>query len=1367
MCNVWLTKRAVACWCALVCAAALITCDDGQNPFADSSNARAHVLPASQLSEGDTVQMFTTYRLAVGVLVAELVDSFRVHADSSYRCADSVVRAPGSVDYVFELAFADTGLKTVSVTTYRSGGDLVVERTQVRVVSPLNQVDLQGNIDDELNFSTSPVGDSVWYHWCYGDGVRYPFDTLSAQVWQTRHRIAAVGALPGRLWVSLDHASTVCASPGDSFTVNLEDENGPEILCLNDVHDDTIRTGVGEFSFLVRVDDPGAVKYVSIDGRPASAVGEKTYRDYLTGLDSLGGPRRIIVDAADLQDNRSSDTFFVAYTAGSGGQTTRLEILDADSTRLRHITLMGVVYEYGLDSVRILAVSADGPVSDTPSVGVSVGSSQFSLGVDLEPGRNDIIVRVIDSRDSLLTTADVTVYYADQFVDTRAPVVQSVLLGGIPAREGAKTYVPDTSAQIVVQAYDFESGVRDVLLGGVRLEPVNGVAYQWSGLVASIPSGQALGVSVVVIDSADNKSTFSFLAQKNRVPAMPAGWVWPDRFFASVPASVSFVAVDDGDQVSVSLENAPAGMGVQKGAQPNEWSLTWTPTVQDTGLRSAWVVLSDSANEVRQLWQFRVLRDSTTLVQIATQPSSLPRWLEATRDSLVAQIALEKGTGTAPFTYTARLTDRNTTLLQWSGQDTAVTLRWLPIAGDTGVRHVEIMVTDAYGDRDVMHRDIEVVPANADPCSLVYWRPQGVDTTAGGELDMRTAPGPIVLRFAIDDSDHPYTERYVRSVNAGGYVSVDTVDSAMQFSVYLDTMSAVPHDTVVVRVSDRTGSTATVRVPVLYRYAKPRLAPSWQWPSRLIAGTTVALACTVVAPYHGVQVSISGSPAGIAFDTTSAFNVFRLRSALVAADSGIVNATVRIADAYNDTVIDWRFVVLADSGRLVSFASTSGIVAPYAEVGSVFPYTLATEPGSGVAPLRYRTWLDGGRLLGDTLRPGREATAFTWTPLEAETGIQTLMMTVRDSLEDADTLVRTVRVVPRNSHACALTFALGATSDTTADGAIDLSSSGARDTVRFTIADADDPVTEHYDVYITRSGMTSSQRLDSSRAFELEIVSDGTRWGADSVEVVVIDATGTSAVVVLRLWYGSRLPTVAGGAHLALHAEAVAPQLQVVTQRDTQFVNVWRGNPAPFAFTSNTYGASTPPLFKSTAFPPHLQFTRAWRANLIAQLSRNVWSWVDSAFTVFVVARFDAVTPSTNYTLIGASDSQDSSSNGYLSLGVCDGFAGVFTKGTNAKSTIAVQPGTWYVVCYTSVTGRVGGSLTTLVHVNGAAGGPVGASEQMNAYHTIVGASFRNAPVNCLEGDIAEIVMYRGALQDSDRRQIEYYLAGRHGITLQ
>ncbi len=555
-----------------------------------------------------------------------------------------------------------------------------------------------------------------------------------------------------------------------------------------------------------------------------------------------------------------------------------------------------------------------------------------------------------------------------------------------------------------------------------------------------------------------------------------------------------------------------------------------------------------------------------------------------------------------------------------------------------------------------------------------------------------------------------------------------------------------------------------MRVPVLYRYVTPSFPVDWEWPTRLIGGTLCLLHVQLNSPWHHAHLeAVSGPLNMMVMALQPDSNVYGIGYNPPAQDSGPQVASFALSDPYSDTVYTWSFVVLADSSRLLAFAPGAAQLPMYATEGRAVSWELVVAPPSGTPPLHYRAEMAGtGEVLRDTVCSTHDPVAVSWIPGAGHVGRQLLRMVVSDSLGDADTLLRELEVLPRNQYPCGLSYTMSAGTDTAANGAIDMLGATEPCTLWFAIHDLDHPLTEQYTAFITRGSVTTVETLDTSRVFQLRIEPSPQRWGTDTVDVVVLDATGTSASAQVRIWYGIPLPTVSGGARLEVYGRAVPEQMALVSQGDSLFVNSWQGSPSLLDFSGNTFGG-TPPVLDSVSQPHAVMFDRAQSSNLIAEMSRNVWQWADSAFTLVVVARPDVVMSTGKQCLVALCDSDA----GYVGMGLADGFVGAFGTDTTAAGTVAVSAGQWHVFVYSSVFGRQGQLLTVDTWLDGAYGQACQVTETLTGYHTMLGATLRSAASNGWTGAVGDVLMYRGRLTDQDRRQVEAYLASRYAITLQ
>jgi hypothetical protein len=586
------------------------------------------------------------------------------------------------------------------------------------------------------------------------------------------------------------------------------------------------------------------------------------------------------------------------------------------------------------------------------------------------------------------------------------------------------------------------------------------------------------------------------------------------------------------------------------------------------------------------------------------------------------------------------------------------------------------------------------------------------------------------------------------------------LDTAATFTIVLDTVAQVVHDTLTVIVADRSGGRDTVTVRALYAFPRPRPAADWVWPARFVGGASYSMPLTVIDQAgHSVSLTLADAPAGMAFAPAGA-NRWDLTWQPSPADSGSHVVSVTLADAYQDTTIDWAFQVVADSSRLVQFSVGGTPLPAYMEVGHSLASSLTLAPGTGLAPFRYTVHLADGRALADTSCADRVGIGFSWTPGSGDLGTHYVLCRVTDAYGDADSLYRRVQVVRANSLPCSLSLALPPGADTTTTGALDLSSAVEPETLTFVIHDGDDPLTERHTLYITRSNLTTVKTLDTATTFTM-VVDTASRAGEDTIIAVLTDATGTSSMVVVRVFYRVRPPANFGAARLAVELDSRRENVTTLNRNDTLYVNGWTSARSLFNLVPNP-DAGGPPRYDTAAPFPLVRFTRRASNNLYVNTSRSIWPWMDSAFTVFVVARISQAAVDSNYTLVSCDDSYVN----YVGLGVSHGTMGAFSETGSSQSSFAVQPNRWYVYCFSSAQGRQTGSLVVTPWLNGQAGTPLALATSLTGWHFMVGATERFVGSNAWGGDVSEVLMYRGALADDQRRQVEQYLSAKYGIAL-
>jgi hypothetical protein len=164
-------------------------------------------------------------------------------------------------------------------------------------------------------------------------------------------------------------------------------------------------------------------------------------------------------------------------------------------------------------------------------------------------------------------------------------------------------------------------------------------------------------------------------------------------------------------------------------------------------------------------------------------------------------------------------------------------------------------------------------------------------------------------------------------------------------------------------------------------------------------------------------------------------------------------------------------------------------------------------------------------------------------------------------------------------------------------------------------------------------------------------------------------------------------------------------------------------------------------------------------------------SWVDSAFTVFACIRFTALDTGFRQTVVASGEDNS------LDLGVaCDKSVGMFAEESygrcwpllTAGSNLFVTTGQWYVLTWRSLSGVSAGAIDVNAWLNGQqAGSTLHLDSARAGSYLMIGAGelYRSGgPTGYLNADIAELIMYRGALTEQQRKNIEVYLVRKYNL---
>jgi hypothetical protein len=260
----------------------------------------------------------------------------------------------------------------------------------------------------------------------------------------------------------------------------------------------------------------------------------------------------------------------------------------------------------------------------------------------------------------------------------------------------------------------------------------------------------------------------------------------------------------DNDTLKVQKMDGPAGLTVTK-----DGTISWTPLMADTGMRTVVIGVSDGYQDVTYTFQLNVGTQPVTSqrVRIDTLLTTYAPYLEVGKDSLVVFVHTLYDTLNTPLTFSAFL---NNSPLPMNGR----LLVWQPGIRDVGKRTVTIKVIDKFSRSDSMLASFTVVPPNQ-PCTLHV--SHNIPVTPAGELDLSAAVQPETLFFSVNDPDIQAVEQDTVKIRWPASQTEMVLDSTRQFRLILAPKSGVKaKDTVCVSVFDRGGHADSLRFFITY-----------------------------------------------------------------------------------------------------------------------------------------------------------------------------------------------------------------------------------------------------------------------------------------------------------------------------------------------------------------------------------------------------------------------------------------------------------------------------------------------------------------------------------------------------------------------
>ena len=821
---------------------AMVFCSKDYDPFADLTNARAHVLSCT-FARSDTVGLYSTETIVIAVSGRDNVDSFSLHSVHNRFWQDTTVRRESAGEIIppttfsFDVSFFDTGMQTVSVTTWRrSIGESVTQDLSVRVTSPLRQADVTSFFGDSTLLSTQPVGDrDVLYEWDFeGVATKSPRDSVMAV-------LPGEGSATGFLRVT-DLAGNH-ATPRFSFSYSLFDTSRPIILCANtNIRDDTVVTSDSVLAFKAYIADYRGlsvdtcwINHAAFDiTYPRTNMYIKLFRN-MSVYTRQAGAIRITVDALGLTGKPSGRTFWALFDpSGASSPGADISFLipakDSSSVGTRDFEIYGNANNFVGDSMTLRVKVNDSLYATTRAVTGSTGIWTWLVHLGLYV--NSITVSAYGPAAGgaqPLASAHVVIAYDPTAQDMIKPLIWVISPLGDSLRP--MTTAKDTVV-LQVTAFDEWSGIQTLTINNVAVQP-DPSGYTWRQTVGGLVHG-ANTVLVRAVDRSQNEKDTAIVVFKNTAPTLVSGPSFPGSVCVDSTYTFRISTFDaDNDPVTVNASSPPAGMVVS-----NDGAISWTPTSADIGVDTLAVRLSDGIQSSGPYsWTVACVRCTSPVqnIRFTTRESAFPTVLQAGLDTLRVVLTIDSaGVGAlgAALTYSAKFLDRNE-VVPFSNK--SVVLIWAPALADTGYRTLLVAVGSGAQVFDSITPSFSVVPKNQYPCSLSHTFTG--DTTATGQLDLFTRPAPETLFFSIVDRDNLLTEKYTVTIAQRAVNSIETLNKR-DFFIAISPDSTRVADTIRVHVSDMTGTADSETFIVRYRPPDPY--PGWQHWKSLVLNTTPA-----------------------------------------------------------------------------------------------------------------------------------------------------------------------------------------------------------------------------------------------------------------------------------------------------------------------------------------------------------------------------------------------------------------------------------------------------------------------------------------------------------------------------------------------
>ncbi len=472
--------------CLVLFAGLFLQCAKDYNPFENYSNANALVLPSASskgISNGDTLNIFTTETLAVYTMVREKIDSFKVTAPNNRYFTDSVIKPPFSKDnYQLLLSFYDTGRTSINVTTYRSNNTSVSlpAPISVYVKSPLSQQPIDTVFGAPFTLRTDSVGDEeVLYIWAFGKDTVQGIASNSVPISYSDLRHVQVGVLDTG-YLSVTDIRGEFRSPAAAFSYLFFRPAPPKIKCTNKgLSHDTVITSDTTLTFTFQVIDSSGqgLAEVELGGSKVQTSDSVNFYKTFTGMNAYPSqnPKVEVITAANRLGDTTIDTFYLCYEQnGPQGDLVMFRLDNPASptltTRIDTLFYIVNVDNYTLDTATVSTL-VTGPAGKQTGLSAiysfSDSTHKCAWFVPLVTGTNTIRTQaLIPARGNYSRDTTLVVTRDPLAKDTTPPVITAITINGklYPLNRDSLFQVDSPFVIVIISAIDNESGIASVTI---------------------------------------------------------------------------------------------------------------------------------------------------------------------------------------------------------------------------------------------------------------------------------------------------------------------------------------------------------------------------------------------------------------------------------------------------------------------------------------------------------------------------------------------------------------------------------------------------------------------------------------------------------------------------------------------------------------------------------------------------------------------------------------------------------------------------------------------------------------------------------------------------------------------------------------